>query len=246
MMPFFFDPTIIILIPALLFAGWAQMKVKSTYNKYSQIASRSGMTGADVARAILRDAGVEFARDAATAVRGAVGVEAVQGNLTDHYDPRSKTLRLSEGVYNGRSVAALGIAAHEVGHAIQDARGYAPLVLRSTMYPLANIGTNLAWPLFFGGLILTFLGVAGMVWLLYVGVILFTLAVAFTVVTLPVEFNASKRAVAALAHGGYLQEDELQGTKKVLNAAALTYVAAALMAVLQLVRMLVILGAVRR
>jgi len=214
-------PGLWLLIPAFLFAFYAQMKVKTTYSKYSQIRTRREMTGAEVARYIMRDADV-----------AGVDVEHTPGQLSDHYDPRQRVLRLSDGVYQGRSIAALGIAAHEVGHAVQHARKYLPLHLRSVMYPATRFGSTLAWPLFFIGLIFQ----TG--FLLNLGIVLFSIAVLFTLVTLPVEFNASSRALRALATGGYLTEEELGGARQVLKAAALTYVAAAAMAVAQLLRMI--------
>lgn len=230
-----FGPTIVLLIPAVILALWAQLKVKSTYAKYSQVGTRSRLTGADIARLILRDARIALTHNPQTHQEGpACALEAVPGHLTDHYDPRSRGLRLSEGVYHGRSVAALGVSAHEVGHAIQHARLYAPLMLRNVVYPVCNFGSFLAWPLFLIGL---FMGSPS---LLNAGIVLFSAAVFFTVLTLPVEFNASRRALAALAEGGYLDPDELAGARKVLTAAAMTYVAAAAMALMHLLRMLLL------
>ena len=235
MMPLFFDPTMVLLIPALLFAMWAQWKVSSTYKKYSQVPVRSGLTGAKVAAAILRDADIPLSDNPGSTDGLACGLEMTQGQLTDHYDPTNRTLRLSEGVYQGRNVAALGVAAHEVGHAIQHKDGYAPLVLRNVAYPVSRFGSTLAFPLFLAGLFIpAFSG------LMHIGIMLFTVAVFFTVITLPVEFNASSRALAALSEGGYVNEEELAGVKKVLNAAAMTYVASAAMAALQLIRMILI------
>lgn len=214
----------IILIPALILTLYAQAKVKSTYAKYSQVRVRSGLRGIDVAQMILRDTNVSVSE-----------IATVPGNLTDHYDPRRRALRLSEGVYYGNSVAALGVAAHEVGHAIQHHRAYAPLALRNVIYPVASIGTNVGQLLFIMGL---FLGMHPT--LINLGIILFSGAVFFTLLTLPVEFNASSRAMAALSGGGYLAPDELKGARAVLNAAALTYVAAAAMAALQLLRMILL------
>jgi hypothetical protein len=229
-----YDPTFMLLIPAVLLAGWAHWKVQATYSKYSKVSTRLGLTGADVARRILEDSSIRLSGDASRE-RGLVcGLQAIPGHLTDHYDPRDRTLRLSEDVYYGQSVAALGIAAHEVGHAIQHAHAYAALLMRNAIYPICNFGSTLAWPLFLGGLIFSYAP------LLKIGIVLFTFAVLFTLITLPVELNASSRALRALAHGGYLTEDELYGARKVLSAAALTYVAAAAMAILQLVRMLLI------
>jgi len=226
--------SLIILVPAVILSIWAQWKVKSNYAKYAKVASRSGMTGADVARAILADANIQYSQNPTQVPAQACAIQPVAGRLTDHYDPRTRTLNLSQDIYSGRSVAALGIAAHEVGHAIQHANSYGPLVLRSSMYPMSSIGTNLAWPLFFIGLLFSFPGLA------WVGVAMFSLAVVFTLVTLPVEFDASHRALKALANGGYLDSDEMTGARKVLGAAAMTYVAAATMAILQLVRMVLL------
>lgn len=232
---FFWDPTMVLLIPAMLFAMWAQFKVKSTYAKFAEVMNRAGLSGADVAKLILQDAGIQLVHEPSEH-RGqqVCALEAIGGNLTDHYDPRSKTLRLSEAIYHGRSVAALGIAAHEVGHAIQHARMYAPLWMRNTVYPVCSLGSTLAWPLF----IIGFLFHSGM--LLNIGILLFTFAVFFSVLTLPVEFNASRRAMKCLANGGYLSQDELKGARAVLTAAAMTYVAAAAMAIMHLVRMFIL------
>jgi len=229
MMPFGFYPMggldLVLMILPMLLALWAQFKVKGAYAKYSQIGSRSGMTGAYVARRIMDTEGIND-----------VDLEPIAGEMTDHYDPIHKVVRLSEGVYNSTSLAALGIAAHEVGHVIQDARGYAPMRLRHAIYPVANIGSKLAWPLIIAGLIF---GLGGGI-VLKIGIYLFIASVAFTVITLPVEFNASRRAMLALAQGGTMPADELAGAKKVLDAAALTYVAAAAGAILTLIRLLLI------
>jgi uncharacterized protein len=232
---FFFDSTMILLVPAFLFTIWAQRKVKTTYSKYAEIPTRSGMSGADVAAAILRDENIELTNNPESAPSGAAcGLEVVDGQLTDHYDPRSHTLRLSQDIYYGQSIAALGIAAHEVGHAVQHARMYSPLMMRNIVYPVCGFGQTAAWPLFFIGFIFN------SPMLLQAGIVLFTLAVFFTVLTLPVEFNASSRAMRALASGGYLTDEELTGARKVLNAAALTYVAAAAMAIMHLLRMVLL------
>ncbi len=231
---YFFDPFFVLLLPAIGFAIWAQRKVKSTYTQFSKVGNRRGITGADVARAILRDENIVLTDDpGAYAGEAACALEATQGNLSDHYDPRTRTLRLSEDVYHGQSVAALGIAAHEVGHAIQHARLYSPLMMRNVVYPVCSLGTTLAWPLLIVGML-------AFPPLLKVAVVMFTLAVFFTVLTLPVEYNASARAMRALADGGYLDAEELAGAKKVLSAAALTYVAAAAMAILQLLRVVML------
>lgn len=223
---FFWDYTFFLLIPPLILAFYAQSKVKSTYSRFSKIGATSRITAAEVAKDILRSKG---------AVE--VIVERTQGNLTDHYDPRKKVLRLSEGVYSSHSLAALGIAAHEAGHAIQHHNGYAPLFLRNAIYPVANIGSSLAFPLFFIGFLFSSQGPS---LLMDLGILLFVGAVAFSVLTLPVEFNASRRALALLEQGGYLKREELRGARKVLSAAALTYVASTAMAVVQLLRLLIL------
>ena len=237
-MPFLFGPGMMLVLPALLFALWAQFKVKSTYAKYSQVGNRAGLTGADVAELILRDNGIDGSPSLHSGPGGqGVGIECIGGNLTDHYDPRTRTLRLSENVYHGHSVASLGIAAHEVGHAVQHAKMYSPLTIRNLVYPVCSVGSTLAFPLFFIGLIFR-TGFSPL--LMQAAIFMFSLSVFFTVLTLPVEFDASRRALKALAGSNYLQPDELQGANKVLTAAAMTYVAAAAMAIMQLVRMLLI------
>ena len=219
---YYYDPTYLLLIPGLLLALYAQYKVTSTFNRFKQVPSRSGLTGAQVARMILDSNGC---RD--------VEIEPVRGSLTDHYDPENNVLRLSSEVYGSRSIAALGVAAHEAGHAIQDAQSYAPLNIRASLVPVANIGSGLAMPLFMLGLIMSWQP------LLKVGILCFAFSVLFYVVTLPVEFNASRRAVTLLA-SGFLPDDEVKGVKAVLSAAALTYVAAALQALLQLLRLVLL------
>ncbi|RJQ54202.1 MAG: zinc metallopeptidase [Actinobacteria bacterium] len=215
----FFDPTYLIMVgPALLLAVWAQYKVKSTFRRYSQQAAANGLTGGELAGRLLASSG-----------KGDVRVEVTQGALSDHYDPRSKTLRLSPDVYSGRSVAAQGVAAHEAGHAMQDAAGYLPMRIRAGLVPVASLGSQLAFPLILIGF---FMRASGLIQL---GIIVFAAAVLFQIVTLPVEFNASRRALASLAGGGYLAVEEQAGARKVLTAAALTYVAAALAAVMQLI-----------
>ncbi|HBT46981.1 MAG TPA: peptidase [Peptococcaceae bacterium] len=220
-----FDPTFILLIPAIILSLYAQFKVQSTFERYSRVASRRGMTGAQVARDMLDRAGLHNVR-----------VEMVQGFLSDHYDPRIKVLRLSPAVYQSSSLASLGVAAHEAGHALQHRTGYLPLQLRSALVPVVSFGSNLAIPLLLIGILL------GLPSLARLGVYAFTLVVLFTLITLPVEFNASRRAVALLETGGYLSGQELVGARRVLNAAALTYVAAALTAVLNLVRFIILAG----
>ena len=223
---YFFYPADLLLIPAIVMVIWAQARVRAAYAKYGQVEVRSGITGAEIAQRIMLSEGVHD-----------VGIEVVPGEMTDHYDPRDRTVHLSEGVYHGRSIAALGIAAHEVGHVIQHAHAYAPMHLRHVMYPVSSLGTTLGFPLVIGGILLSWFGLH-VPWLIHLGIWLYATAVAFTVVTLPVEFNASRRAVRALAGGGYLTQDELEGVRKVLSAAALTYVAAAAAALLQLLRLL--------
>lgn len=223
---FFWDYTMFLLVPPLVLAFYAQAKVKRTYAKYSQVTASTRMTGARVASEILQAAGA-----------GEVKVERIAGNLTDHYDPRTRVLRLSDGIYDSSSIAALGIAAHEAGHAIQHHTGYAPLHLRTAIYPVANLGSSLAFPLFFIGFIFSKSGPSV---LMDIGILLFAGAVVFSVITLPVEFDASKRAVAILGERNYLDGTELDGARKVLNAAALTYVASTAMAAMQLLRMLLI------
>lgn len=238
---FFFHPADLLMIPAVIFALWAQAKVRSAYAKYSEVGVRSGMTGADVAQRILRDVSIAQADGRGPGIANGVALECIPGEMTDHFDPRDNTLRLSEKVYYGRSIASLGIAAHEVGHAIQHAHNYVPMQVRQLIYPVSSLGSTLAFPLILLGVFLPYFGMHAP-WLINVGIWLFTAAVAFTVITLPVEFNASSRALRALASGGYLSEDELQGAKAVLDAAALTYVAAAAAAILQLLRLLLIFG----
>ncbi len=222
---FFFDSTMILIIPALILTIYAQYKVKSTFTKMSQVHSTSGLTGAEVAKSLLKRNSIYD-----------VAVEEVSGNLTDHYDSKAKKLRLSSDVYHSTSLAALGVAAHETGHALQHKFSYAPLNIRQSIFPVANIGSSLGIPLFIGGLIFSIRP------LLDLGIVIFTGAVLFHIVTLPVEFNASRRAMSQLSSGGYLRADEVAGARKVLDAAALTYVAAAAMAVLQLIRLILIRG----
>lgn len=225
-----FDPLyFIMIIPALLLSIYAQIKVKSTYSRFSKVPTFRGVTGARAAREILRASGI-----------GDVDIELTRGFLSDHYDPRSRVLRLSESVYAGNSIASVGVAAHEAGHAIQHAQGYAPLRMRSALVPISSLGSNLAWPLLMIGFI--FMSQS----LILAGIIFFSLAVLFQVVTLPVEFNASSRALMALPATGILSEDEVKGARKVLSAAALTYVAAATAAILQLLYFLMRAGLLGR
>lgn len=223
----FFDTGMILLvIPAMIFAMYAQSKVRGAYERYSRVHSSSGVTGAQVARTILDGARLEE-----------VKVVQTQGQLTDHYDPRQKVVRLSPQVYGDNSLAALGIAAHEVGHAMQHDTDYLPLGIRNSIVPLANLGSKAAFPLFFIGFI--FSG-GGLEILMDIGIAVFLFAVLFQAITLPVEFNASNRALAILEGGGYLNSQELNGAKQVLSAAALTYVAALAMALAQLFRLLLL------
>lgn len=220
---------IILVVPALIFSFWASAKVNSTFKKYSSIRSRRGMTGREAAEAVLRQNGVT-----------GVIVSQISGNLTDHYDPRTNVINLSEKVYNSDSVAAIGVAAHEAGHAVQHAEGYFPIRLRSAIIPLTNIGSKLSMPLFLLGLILSAYG-EKFLYIAYAGIICFSLCVLFQLVTLPTEFNASRRAVEAI-DGSILDETEAKGAKKVLSAAAMTYVAALAVALMQLLRLLAIAG----
>jgi len=220
---FFWDYTYLLIIPPLLLAFYAQAKVRGTYAKYSRVGASSGVSGAQMAKEILNLGGA-----------GHVPVEETPGQLSDHYDPRKRVLRLSAGVYESNSIAALGIAAHEAGHALQHHTGYAPLHLRNGIYPVASFGSALAFPIFLIGF---FMSQKGPSILMDIGILLFAGAVLFSVLTLPVEFNASKRAMALLGDRGYLKGQELDGARRVLSAAALTYVASTAMAAMQLLRM---------
>ena len=226
---FFWDPTYIIVLPAILLALYAQLRVKSTYAKYSQVPVSSGLTGAAAAAEILRSHGLS-----------GVQIEQIDGTLSDNYDPRTRVLRLSSDVYNGASVASVGVAAHESGHALQHAENYGPLTLRSAIVPVTQFGSWLAWPIFLMG----FFFHSGT--LMQLGVLIFSAFVAFTLITLPVEFDASRRALRVLASGHLVADDELRGVRSVLGAAALTYVAAAATAILELVRLLVLMNVSRR
>lgn len=223
---YYYDPTYMLIVISVLISLFAQFLVNSRFSKYSRVRSRSGMTGAQAAERILQSQGIYD-----------VAIQRVSGKLTDHYDPRNKTLNLSDAVYASTSVAAVGVAAHECGHAIQHARGYAPLSFRSALVPVANIGSQLSWLFIILGI---FFG--GSHTLIMIGILMFSAAVLFQLVTLPVEFNASGRALKLLSETGILQKDEVSDTRKVLSAAALTYVAAATTAVLQLLRLLRLFG----
>lgn len=222
------DPTYILVLIGAVICMIASARVKSTYNKYSKYRSASGMTGAEVAQRILNTAGIYD-----------VTIQHVSGNLTDHYNPANKTLNLSDSVYGSTSVAAVGVAAHECGHAIQHQKNYVPLTLRATIVPVANLGSTLAWPLILIGLL--FSRNTGALFI-DLGIICFSFAVIFQLVTLPVEFNASRRALRILGEQGILSESELPYTRKVLQAAALTYVASAASAILQLLRLILLFG----
>jgi len=219
----FLESTMLLLIPAVVFAMYAQHKVKSTYRKYLEVPSARGLSGAEAARQLLDAAGLSQ-----------VGIEVIDGELNDHYDPRVRKLRLSRLNHEGSSVAALGVACHEAGHALQHAKGYAPLQLRQVIFPVASFGSKLAMPLFLMGFLFSFPA------LMDIGIAVYLVAAFFSVLTLPVEFDASKRAVTLLNRHGIVSTQESGHVKAVLNAAALTYVAAALMAVLQIVRLLIL------
>ncbi|WP_434309173.1 zinc metallopeptidase [Hominifimenecus sp. rT4P-3] len=223
---YWWDPTYILVIIAALISMAASARVNSTYSRYAGVRNRSGITGAEAARRILQQQGIYD-----------VSVERISGNLTDHYDPRSKVLRLSDSTFGSSSVAAVGVAAHECGHAIQDAQGYAPLKIRGALVPVANLGATLSWPLVLIGLLIR--SDSGML-LIKGGILLFCAVVLFQVVTLPVEFNASSRGMRLLTEAGVLYEDETAQTRKVLSAAAMTYVASVAASLLQLLRLLMI------
>lgn len=233
-MPFYYyyDPTYSLVLIGLLLCLAASARVRSTYAKYGRVRSRSGLTGREAAEQILRSAGIYDVR-----------IEHVSGNLTDHFDPGNRVLRLSDATYQSASVAAVGVAAHECGHAIQHSRGYAPLKIRSAIVPMANFGSAIAWPLILLGLLFNS---RSSYLLIQIGILAFSFAVLFQLVTLPVEFNASRRAVQILGESGMLLPDELSMTKKVLRAAALTYVAGAASAILQLLRIILLTGGRRR
>lgn len=220
-MPFFYDSTMIILLPALIISMYAQFKVNSAFQRYSKVFSKRGVTGAEIARILLDEAGLHD-----------IPVELVSGKLTDHYDPTRRVMRLSNEVYYGNSVASIGVAAHETGHAIQHKESYSPLIIRNKIVPVVNISSSASWFLFFIGLVFSIPSLTSL------GIILFSAAVIFQIITLPVEFNASARAIRILDIRGILDEEELYGAKKVLKAAALTYVAAALTAISQLLRLI--------
>ena len=226
-----FDWTYVVLVlPCILLSLWASANVNSTFKRYSGQYSRRGLTGAQAAERVLRSNGVTNVR-----------IERVSGNLTDHFDPRSNVIRLSDNVYGNTSTAAIGVACHEAGHAVQYAQDYAPIRIRSAVIPATNLGSKLAMPLILLGLLIGFKGDLSY-FLVYLGIGCFGLSLVFQLVTLPVEFDASRRAVRMLTEGGYVTGEEEQGVCKVLNAAALTYVAAAVMSLLSLLRLLLIAG----
>lgn len=229
---YYWDPTYILVVIGAVICMIASARVKGTFNKYSQLRSMSGMNGAQVAQRVLQAEGIYD-----------VQVRHVSGSLTDHYDPRTKTVNLSDPVYNATSVAALGVAAHECGHAIQHAKSYAPLSIRSALVPIANFGSMLAWPVILIGLLFNTRS-SGLI--IDIGILLFSAAVLFQLVTLPVEFDASRRALVMLRTQGILADDELRYTRRVLKSAALTYVASAAAAILQLLRIILITNGRRR
>ena len=238
-MPFFyyFDPTYILVVIGLIISVWAQITVQSTFNKYSRVRVSRGVTGADAARQVLSHGGVHD-----------VSIKSIRGSMTDHYDPRDNSISLSETVGGVSTAAAIGVAAHEAGHALQHAQGYGPIKLRMAIIPVCNFASSLAMPLFILGLLFaswnpeTSFGLL----MMQAGILAFSVAVFFQVVTLPVEFNASRRAMAALEATGYYTEEELDGARRVLRAAAMTYVAALAVSLLQLLRLLILSNNRRR
>ncbi|MBO5324730.1 MAG: zinc metallopeptidase [Lachnospiraceae bacterium] len=226
---FFYDPTWWLIIVGMLLSLAASGNVSATYRKYSKIENARGMTASEVAERILKGAGISDVR-----------IERIEGELTDHYDPKNKVVRLSEGVYYSTSVAAIGVAAHECGHVLQHYNGYLPIRVRNAIVPVVSFGSNLSWPLILLGVLF------GLTKLVDIGIILFTLVLLFQIVTLPVEFNASKRAIGVIRDTGILYGDEITGAKKVLNAAALTYVAGVIATALQVLRLFLLFGRRRR
>lgn len=226
--PMYFDPTYFLVIIGVIACMIASARVNSTYAKYDRVRNHAGITGATAAEQILRQAGIYDVR-----------IERVRGKLADHYDPAEKVVRLSDSTYGSASVSALGVAAHECGHVMQHASHYAPLAIRGALVPVANFGSGIAWPLIIAGI---FIRGTMSSFLINLGIVLFSAAVLFQIVTLPVEFNASARALKTLANSGLLYEDEVRQARKVLTAAALTYVASAASAVLQLLRLIILTG----
>ncbi len=227
--PFFYDSSWIILLPAIILSMWAQAKVNSTFKKYSKVYNRSGYTGADAARKILDMNGLQ-----------SVSIERIAGDLTDHFDPKANVIRLSDATHSSTSVGAIGVAAHEVGHAIQHATGYSPIRVRNAIVPAVNLCNMMSMPLLIIGLILSATS------LVEVGIVLFSATVLFQLITLPVEFNASRRALATLESQNMLSSEEIDGASKVLKAAAMTYVAAAVSSILSLLRLIIVFGGNRR
>ena len=226
-----FDLTYVIMVlPFVILSIWASTNVNSTFKRYSKVFSRRGLTGAQAAEQVLRNNGVYNVR-----------IERISGNLTDHYDPKTNVIRLSDNVYGNTSAAAIGVACHEAGHAVQYAQNYAPIKLRAAIIPVTNIGSMLAMPLIMLGLILNFMTEFSYTFV-YIGIGCFGLSLLFQLITLPVEFNASNRAVAAISEAGILENEELKGARKTLRAAALTYVAAAAVSLMQLLRLILIFG----
>ncbi len=232
-MPYYygFDWTyLVIILPCMILSMWASSNVNNTFKRYSNQYSRKGITGAEAAKRVLMNHGVNNVR-----------IEHISGNLTDHFDPKTNVIRLSDQVYNNTSAAAIGVACHEAGHAVQYAQNYGPIKLRAAIVPVTNLGSKLAMPLILVGILLSFLGNLSYT-LVYVGIACFSLSVIFQLITLPVEFNASRRALSAISESGILAEDELKGAKKTLTAAAMTYVAATAVAMAQLLRLLILFG----
>lgn len=230
-MPYYgyYDWTYFLVLIGAVLSMIASSKVKTTYAKYGKVASRNGLNATDAARTILDNAGLRHVR-----------IERISGDLTDHYSPNEMVLRLSDTTYHSRSIAAIGVAAHECGHAIQHAEQYAPLSIRNSIVPVVNLGSKLSWPMILIGVLL---GLAGF---LKIGILLFSLTLVFQVITLPVEFNASARALRILDDSNMLDDEELRGAKKVLSAAAMTYVAAAIASLLSLLRLMILYGGRRR
>ncbi len=226
---YYFDSTYILILIGAVISMIASAKVKSTYAKYGRVMSRSGLTGTDAARTILDNAGLRHVR-----------IERISGDLTDHYSPKEQVLRLSDTTYHSRSIAAIGVAAHECGHAIQHADHYSPLTIRNSIVPVVNIGSTLSWPMILLGLVFGFTG------FLKLGILFFSFSLIFQIITLPVEFNASSRALRILDDSGMLYGEEISGAKKVLSAAAMTYVAAVIASLLSLLRLIILFGGRRR
>ena len=220
---------LVLVVPMIILSMWASARVNSSFKKYSKVSTRRNLTASEAARQILDQNGLHNVR-----------IESISGNLTDHYDPKSNVIRLSDSVRNSTSVAAVGVAAHEAGHAVQHAEGYSFIKIRNSLVPVANLGSKLSMPLIIIGLVLMGAESVFGTTMVYAGILLFSLAVLFQIVTLPVEFDASNKAIKVLGEGGYLYEDEVKDVKKVLGAAAMTYVAAAATSIAQLLRLILI------